>query len=219
MIVGFVAAYTLGWILAAYNQMAPKWYYERVEPKPRKFISRGVNQIAIALLRFSVPARSDAIMILLMNLDEAYEIESAKFGLKKGDSPWDMPILYRELVSEQTGEIGRSVADGADFYYKRFLFSMGMAVAFALLTVLAAGRLVRDVAVWIIYTIDDISGVSIGESSSILGWKGVVILLIGAGVTCVALRGAAVKMWESEIHRTACLNKFMLDAARKRYRK
>lgn len=196
---GLVVSYTLGWILASYNQMALVRYrrttgIERRTPKERLWTV--FQRIFFA---FSSPPITRSILQANLIILEGLERLSGPIGLVEFTNPWDQPVAFRTLVADRVSDKNNALMQ-ADNFYKRFLFSMGMAVALLILAMQCVVRIVLEILAMVHpFGIDVVSA----DALPSIGMVWLVVLSVAACWAAFELRHVAIRMWELERYLTA----------------
>ena len=213
---GLILSYTLGWILAAYNLMAIVRYRRASGIRKRTLPIRILTGVKRAIFVFSSPGISPSMLEANLKIEEGLEKISKDIGLPilkdRSVLPADRPVAYRRLVTGRVGHIGEYISLHADYYHKRFLFSIGMAVALLILSIQSLLRLVADVLDAIDSTSQVIGLLSFSNNQWLPikpdwfmapHWS-IVISIVGLLIG-FELRQVAIRMWELERYLTASL--------------
>ena len=113
-------------------------------------------------------------------------------GLSILEIPWDRLVIYRTIIADWMGEKGKYILTEAESVHRRFLFSLGVAMALSLLTLQSLIRLILC-----------ISPLCNSLPSCPLGLL-VLITLLGE-LTSFRLRVVAGRWWEEELILTVSL--------------
>lgn len=214
--IGLIVSYTLGWIVASYNLMAFVRYLRTSGIRERRLPVRILTGLTRAIFVFSSPRINPPIVKANLKIEEGLEKISREIGLPvladPNVLPADRAVAFRNFVSGRVGQIGEGVILQADYYHKRFLFSIGMAVALLIFSIQMVLRLVVDFYNAISSMSQLMSLVNCWNNecpSMVPDWfiaphGAIIISVVGVWVS-FELRQVAFRMWELERYLTASL--------------
>lgn len=145
IIVGVFAlllSYTGGWVIASFNQMAIIRYSDNT---PRRGTLRKILiTISRVIYWFPSPRHTSETVVNSIRIDADMELLTGTDGRSTTESPWDRLVVYRCIKSDQLKSLAESRLREAENFYRRYLFSMGMAVAILLVAIQVTIRLFAD---------------------------------------------------------------------------
>lgn len=144
-IFALLLSYTGGWIIASFNQMAIVRHSNSAR-SPRHGLLRNMLMAALrAIYWFPSPRPNRETFEATMRIEEDLELLTGTGRRSITANPWDRLVVYRCLKSDQLKNLAESRLREADNFYRRYLFSMGMAVSVLLVAVQAIIRFLVDI--------------------------------------------------------------------------
>ena len=132
-------SYTLGWILASFNEAALIRLYRESGNFPARELGKKWKRLKIRFFKYFSPPH-DSVVVANLRIQNAYEDLCNRARISPILNQWDQPRIYRAMVADAVGDGGETILLEADSFYKRYLFSTGMSAA-ALLSSIQAGSL------------------------------------------------------------------------------
>ncbi len=188
-------SYTLGLILASFNRMALVRYL-RSAPAERRGFLRKIRAGTIRLLyHFSLPRFTSSNVHANLRIAEDLARLAGVDSLPALAGPWDGLVIYRTFVADRVGERGKAILTEADTFHRRFLFSMGVALAVYLLAIQA---LIRFILHFFGKAFHESIFTSWNQTLPAISpfWLAA-ITIFGLGAS-LELRQIAIRMWELE---------------------
>lgn len=201
-IVFVVLAYTAGLITASLgNRIAADYYLLRGRRKLFRLADAGkgssfrsrIQNVADAFITalgwFPEPLAGDpgfatAALEYNRRIDREIYENIALPGISTLSIPWDRFVLYRTIMANKATAKVHPVLDEAEVMHRRFLFSLGVALAFAFVTV-------ECVFVAVVVLLRP-GGASLTTVSLLM------LMGLGAALASVGLRVSAGRWWELE---------------------